>query len=56
MLKAWAEEGREHGGVVFVDEKTISQANIGGLVRALTELARETIDWDWTNRVYFLRR
>jgi hypothetical protein len=56
LLKAWAEEGREHGGVVFVDEKTISQANIGGLVRALTELARETIDWDWTNRVYFLRR
>ena len=56
LLKAWAEEGREHGGVVFVDEKTISQANIGGLVRALTELARETIDWDWTNRVYFRRR
>jgi hypothetical protein len=56
LLKAWAEEGRKHGGVVFADEKTISQANIGGLVRALAELARETIDWEWTNRVYFLRR
>jgi hypothetical protein len=30
-LKAWAEEGRRHGGVVFVDEKTIPPADIGGL-------------------------
>ena len=45
-----------HGGVVFVDEKTISTADIGGLVWALTRLARETGDWDWTNRIYFLRR
>ena len=35
LLKIWAEEGRRHGGVIFVDEKTISPANIGGLVRAL---------------------
>jgi hypothetical protein len=56
LLKAWAEEGRTHGGVVFVDEKTISPADIGGLVWALTRLARETGNWDWTNRVYFLRR
>jgi len=56
LLKTWADEGRTHGGVVFVDEKTISPADIGGLVRALTRLARETGDWDWTNRVCFLRR
>jgi len=56
LLKTWAEEERTHGGVVFVDEKTISPADIGGLVRALTRLARETGSWDWTNRVYFLRR
>ena len=56
LLKTWAEEERTHGGVVFVDEKTISPADIGGLVRALTRLARETGNWDWTNRVYFLRR
>jgi hypothetical protein len=30
LLKLWAEEGRSHGGVVFVDEKTISLADIGG--------------------------
>jgi hypothetical protein len=55
LLKPWAEEGRQHGGV-FVDEKTISPADIGGLVWALTRLARETGNWDWTNRIYFLRR
>jgi hypothetical protein len=56
LLKTWAEEGRRHGGVVFVDERTISPADIGGLVWALTRLARETWNWDWTNRIYFLRR
>ncbi len=56
LLKSWAEEERTHGGVVFVDEKTISPADIGGLVWALTRLARATGNWDWTNRIYFLRR
>jgi hypothetical protein len=56
LLKAWAEQGLDHGGVIFVDEKTISPADIGGLVRALTELGREAGKWDWVNRVVFLRR
>jgi len=56
LLKTWAEEERTHGGVILVDNKTISPADIGGLVWALTRLVRETGDLDWTNRVYFLRR
>jgi|ERR1035441_2600971 hypothetical protein len=56
LLKAWAEEGRPHGGVIFVDEKTISQAEIGGLVISLSRLSNETGKWDWTNRIVFLRR
>jgi hypothetical protein len=56
LLKVWAEEQRRHGGVIFVDEKTISPADAGGLVRALNELARTTARWDWSNRVCFLRR
>ena len=55
LLKLWAEEERSHGGVIFVDEKTISPANIGGLVRALISLADEAGKMDWTNQVYFLR-
>ena len=56
LLKAWAEQEQRHGGVIFVDEKTISPADIGGLVRALTNLSKQTGKWDWTERVYFLRR
>ena len=56
LLKAWAEEGRHHGGVVFIDEKTISPADIGGLVLALAALVAEGRTWDWTDRICFLRR
>ena len=56
LLKAWAEEERPHGGVIFVDEKTISPADIGGLVRALIQLSKETGKWDSADRVYFLGR
>jgi len=56
LLKTWAEEERTHGGVIFVDERTISPADIGGLVWALNRLARETGNWDWANRIYVLRR
>ncbi len=56
LLKQWAEEGRQHGGVIFVDEKSISPADIGGLVRALMQMFKQTGRWDWTDRVYFLRR
>ena len=56
LLKAWAEEGRKHGGVIFVDEKTISPSDTGGLVRALSYLWKKTAKWEWANRVCFLRR
>jgi hypothetical protein len=42
LLKTWAEEEQKHGGVVFVDEKTISPTDIGGLVWTLTKLLKET--------------
>lgn len=56
LLKSWAEEGRMHGGVIFVDEKTIPPSDLGGLVRALSNLSRKTAKWDWTNRICYLRR
>jgi hypothetical protein len=56
LLKTWAESGIHHAGVVFVDEKTIAQSDIGGLVRALVELAKAATNWDWTDRVCFLER
>lgn len=56
LLKSWAEEGVGHGGVIFVDNKTIAPADIGGLVNALAELARAVRDEDWADRVCFLTR
>ena len=55
LLKLWTEEERSHGGVIFVDEKTISPADIGRLVRALISLVDEAGGMDWTDQVYFLR-
>ena len=55
LLKVWAEEGRHHAGVVFVDDKTISPVDIGALVRALARLAKEARSWDWADRICFLR-
>jgi hypothetical protein len=56
ILKAWAEQGRAHGGVIFVDEKTIPPSDSGGLARSLLALFRMAARWNWTNRVCFLRR
>jgi len=56
LLKAWAEQGRKHGGVIFVDERTISPADTGGLVRALGDLIKSRGKWNWDNRICFLRR
>jgi hypothetical protein len=55
LLKTWADEGRRHGGVVFVDEKTIPQEKASELPRAMAMLAKETAAWEWRDRVYFLR-
>ena len=56
LLKDWAEAGRKHAGVIFVDEKTVSPSDIGVQVRALSKLVRDAGDWDWTNRTCFLER
>lgn len=56
LLKAWAEQGVRHGGVIFVDNKTIAPSDVGGLVRALVELCKETAIVDWTDRICFLTR
>jgi hypothetical protein len=52
-MRCFLQKERRCAGVIFLDEKTISPADIGGLVWALTRLARETGNWDWTNRNLF---
>lgn len=56
LLKAWIEQGTGHGGVIFVDERTIQPSNVGAQVRALATLARRTGQEEWKDRVVFLTR
>ena len=56
LLKQWAEQGIDHGGVVFVDTRTIAPQDFGGLVEALCQLWVSERRAEWTNRVMFLRR
>lgn len=56
LLKEWAEEGADHGGLVFVDDKTIAPQDFGGLVESLVQLWKSECRADWTNRVLYLRR
>lgn len=53
-LATLAEHGVDHGGVVFVSERTIPARDIGALVRALHWLWETQKDQPWTNRAVFL--
>jgi len=53
-LAALTQHGVDHGGVVFVSERTIPTRDIGSLVRALHWLWETQRDQLWTNRAVFL--
>ena len=55
LLRLWAEQGIDHGGVILIDERTIAQADIGGLVVALCAVWKAQRNLDWTNRVIYLQ-
>jgi hypothetical protein len=55
LLKIWAEAGLHHAGVIFIDEKTIAPSDIRGLIESLGILVKEAREWDWTDRICFLR-
>jgi predicted nuclease of predicted toxin-antitoxin system len=55
LLKEFAETGQQHSGVILVDERTIRQADVGGLVRALRSLVRVHGHEPWLDRVVYLQ-
>jgi hypothetical protein len=55
LLRLWAEHFVDHGGVVLVDERTLAQNDIGGLIAALCALWKAQGDLDWRNRVIYLK-
>ena len=56
LLMAWGEQGKAHGGIIFVDRKTLEPAAVGGLLRALLKVWETLGEIDWTDRVVYLSR
>lgn len=56
LLELWGHIGRSHGGVIFVDDRTIPEGNVGALVRPLVRLWREEHDRPWEDQVVFIER
>lgn len=55
VLKEWGEQGRSHGGVIFIDDKSMAQNDYGGLVKALLAVWHPMQDVDFTDGVLFLQ-
>src|SRR5689334_3245099 len=55
VLTEWGITGGEHAGVIFIDERTIAQADLGGQVLALIAHWDQTHAWGWRNLISFLR-
>ncbi|MGA9072277.1 MAG: hypothetical protein WB424_18600 [Terracidiphilus sp.] len=53
-LKSWTEEECLHGGVIFVDEKSIPPAETAMLISALNWMHQLMGSWEWTNRALWL--
>lgn len=56
LARTWVEGGHHHAGIIFIDDSTFRQADIGGIVRAIQRVVAERGDDDWQDRVEFLRR
>ena len=54
LLRAWGERGIDHGGVIFVDNKSFAQNDVRGIAKAISELWELQGKDDWTNRCFFL--
>ena len=54
LLKEWAETGRHHGGVIFINSKSFAPDDIGGLQRALLRVRDLAGDQDWEDQAIFL--
>jgi hypothetical protein len=55
ILTEWGEAGEDHAGVIFIDNLSISQRDLGGQIAALIQQWDAAHEWDWMNMVFFLR-
>ena len=55
ILVDWGEKNIEHSGVIFIDYRSISPRNFGGLVRAIIWLWKTQNQKNWQNRIVYLQ-
>ncbi|MEA2640157.1 MAG: hypothetical protein QOF51_1551 [Chloroflexota bacterium] len=55
LVEQWADHARHHAGVIVIDEKTIRQDDLGGLIRSLLACAAAAGDQHWGDRLEYLR-
>ncbi len=56
LLTRLAIEEEPHGGVIFVNRRTLAQDDVSGLAKALVSLWEANHELDWINRISYLRR
>jgi len=56
VLKAWAQDGVDHGGVIFLDDRRFPQRDLGAVLKALLHVWKQERNHDWTNQVVYLDR
>jgi len=54
LITQWAQAGHDHAGIIFIDDRSIAQGDVGGKVRALLALWEQGSMMDWTNMITFL--
>lgn len=55
LLRAWAQGGSAHGGVIFISSATYAATNVGGMARTLTRLWEDEGAHDWTDVARYLQ-
>jgi len=55
LLNVWAEEGRDHGGVLLVDAKSLRPEKVGAVAAAIGSMLQELWGQETRNLVRFLR-
>ena len=56
LLREWAASGRHHAGVILVSRATFRSSDVGRLLRALLNVAAESGDESWEDKVIFLNK
>lgn len=55
ILVEWGQANIDHGGVIFIDYRSISPSDFGRLIKALVWLWKTQNKSNWQNRIVYLQ-